>query len=271
MFSRFLKIIFVGLCIGFTHGATSQTIHINGVDLAYSDSKKGTVAVLFESGFGTDQNTWQAVTNLLSPAIRQITYSRAGLGKSSSAVQPRTISQHVDDLDAFLQYLNLDIPIIIVGHSYGGLIASELVRKHPNQVQGLVLIDPATMQQRRHFNTVDKHRVAEDDKMLMQYMPQQLVADYQLLVKQLESAPKSWFPLPSKLPAHILTAIQPSKCAFVFSETPKGKEIWSQLHKSLISDAENHKQAMLDTSSHNIHHEFPALVVSHINQVINKI
>lgn len=54
---------------------------------------------------------------------------------------PWTIEQHVDDLLPLLNSLGSDV--ILLGHSYGGLLAWELARAAPERLSALVLVDPA--------------------------------------------------------------------------------------------------------------------------------
>ncbi len=54
---------------------------------------------------------------------------------------PWTIAQHVADLAPIL--IELGPATVVLGHSYGGLIAWELARAMPDALRGLVLVDPA--------------------------------------------------------------------------------------------------------------------------------
>jgi len=54
---------------------------------------------------------------------------------------PWTTAQHVSDLAPILEELGPDT--VVLGHSYGGLIAWELARAQPAALRGLILVDPA--------------------------------------------------------------------------------------------------------------------------------
>jgi lipase len=60
---------------------------------------------------------------------------------NSPADGPWTMARHVADLTPILQALGPDT--VVLGHSYGGLIAWELGRAMPAALRGLVLVDPA--------------------------------------------------------------------------------------------------------------------------------
>lgn len=60
---------------------------------------------------------------------------------SSPRTGPWTAAQHMTDLAPILRALGPDT--ILLGHSYGGLLAWELARTMPDALRGLVLVDPA--------------------------------------------------------------------------------------------------------------------------------
>jgi pimeloyl-ACP methyl ester carboxylesterase len=73
-----------------------------------------------------------------------VAYDRAGLGASDPdlAAGPPTVDRQVDDLAAVVRAAG-DGPCVVVGHSWGGLLAHLLATRHPELVRGLVLVDPA--------------------------------------------------------------------------------------------------------------------------------
>ena len=54
---------------------------------------------------------------------------------------PWTVAQHIADLAPLLT--SLGPQTVVLGHSYGGLLAWELARAMPDALAGLVLVDPA--------------------------------------------------------------------------------------------------------------------------------
>jgi lipase len=86
-----------------------------------------------------------AKVNLVAPDLR-------GHGRSPK-VGPWTLEQHLDDLAPLVsrfgqpfrlsQPSGLRRPPVLLGHSYGGLLAWEVARATPTSVAALVLVDPA--------------------------------------------------------------------------------------------------------------------------------
>ena len=99
--------------------------------------------VVFESGLGLSRLLWANVAHLLAKAgYRTISYDRSGLGRSPAATQ-RSLEALVADLE---QVVRAYAPqgAIIVGHSYGGIMARLLTARQPQLVKALVLVDPSS-------------------------------------------------------------------------------------------------------------------------------
>jgi pimeloyl-ACP methyl ester carboxylesterase len=58
--------------------------------------------------------------------------------------QPTTAQQDVADLAAWLAAAQLPPPYVLVGHSWGGMVATLFAATYPSRTAGLVLVDPAT-------------------------------------------------------------------------------------------------------------------------------
>lgn len=99
--------------------------------------------VVFESGLGLSRLLWANVTHLLAKAgYRTISYDRSGLGRSPAATE-RSLEALVADLE---QVVRAYAPqgAIVVGHSYGGIMARLLTARQPQLVKALVLVDPSS-------------------------------------------------------------------------------------------------------------------------------
>jgi pimeloyl-ACP methyl ester carboxylesterase len=90
------------------------------------------------SGAGESLLTWAPVFGELVARRRTVAYDRAGLG-GSDPLWPVTGPAEVDDLAALLDAVG---PAVVVGHSWGGLLAQLAAYARPGQVAGLVLVDP---------------------------------------------------------------------------------------------------------------------------------
>lgn len=99
--------------------------------------------VVFESGLGLSRLLWANVAHLLAKAgYRTISYDRSGLGRSPAATE-RSLEALVADLEQVVQTYAPQ-GAIIVGHSYGGIMARLLTARQPQLVKALVLVDPSS-------------------------------------------------------------------------------------------------------------------------------
>lgn len=238
-----------------------------GYRLQAEQRGQGQAAVVFEAGFGQGAQVWNAVIAELGDDCNCIAYGRAGLGQSGTDGTPKTIEAHLHDLAAIIEQLAPGAPVVLVGHSYGGLLATEFARRHPERLRGLVLVDPATMGQRHAYSQSDRERVLADDAALLSMLPPALAADYRLLITQLDSAAATTSPVTSDLPLVLLTATQVADEPFVFEETAVGKAIWKQLHANLFAGF-SHGTHQYFATGHNIHREQPRAVADAIRQVL---
>lgn len=101
--------------------------------------------VVLIHGFGCSSFEWEDII----PSLNEYTvfsYDRV-VGVSGTLDQPRSCEILTSELKHLLLESGLNPPFILVGHSYGGLLAQFFALKFPKDVSGLVLIDPAHEEQ----------------------------------------------------------------------------------------------------------------------------
>jgi len=119
-----------------------RMIDIGGHRLHVQISGESGPSVILESGLAATSLTWALVQPLIAQFAHVMSYDRAGLGWSDDATRPATALNAVQDLEALLDRAGLPAPFLLVGHSFGGLIARIFQQRHPELVAGLVLVDP---------------------------------------------------------------------------------------------------------------------------------
>jgi pimeloyl-ACP methyl ester carboxylesterase len=110
----------------------------------------GRPAVVLEAGVAASSLSWARVQPGIAAFATTCSYDRAGLGWSDPASSPRTFDRILDDLRAVVARagtgpwvaLGSGSPVVLVGHSFGSLVVRGYAARHPEQVAGLVLVDP---------------------------------------------------------------------------------------------------------------------------------
>jgi len=113
-----------------------------GHRVEFVDAGTGRTTVVFESGFQNDWTPWDDVASEVARKTRVFAYSRPGFGDSDRTSTPRDPSHIVEDLRALLASRGIAPPYVLVGHSFGGTYMELLAKAYPDEVAGLVLVDP---------------------------------------------------------------------------------------------------------------------------------
>ncbi|MGI9295321.1 MAG: alpha/beta fold hydrolase [Pseudomonadales bacterium] len=121
-----------------------RMVDISGRSLHVVESAGAGPVVVLEAGGGGFSSFWLKVQPAIRDqlGLRTISYDRAGLGWSDPGPLPYSIHDKADDLDALLTALDVDKPIVLVAHSYGGWVAQAFASRYPQLIGALVLVDP---------------------------------------------------------------------------------------------------------------------------------
>lgn len=114
----------------------------SGSDLFLFEMGAGEPKVVFESGIGATHLNWRHIQESLAPFAATVSYDRAGLGWSSRCRTARTPANVAQELHEMLHRAGLEPPFILVGHSFGGLVMRRFALLYPDEVTGVLLIDP---------------------------------------------------------------------------------------------------------------------------------
>jgi pimeloyl-ACP methyl ester carboxylesterase len=98
--------------------------------------------VVFESGIAATSQNWLRVQESVAEYARTVSYDRGGLGWSSASPSERTPSNIVRELREMLQKAGIPGPYLLVGHSFGGLVVRRYAALYPDEIAGVVLVDP---------------------------------------------------------------------------------------------------------------------------------
>ena len=123
----------------------SQFIKVNNKKIEIHKKGNKGIPIIILTGMGCSFYEWYDVTELLSKSNRVIMFHRPGLGLSEISTEDRNTQAVVNELNDMIHQLELAEPVILVGHSYGGLCAQHFAKVHPEQVAGIVLVDSTSV------------------------------------------------------------------------------------------------------------------------------
>jgi 3-oxoadipate enol-lactonase len=110
----------------------------NGTDLYYELAGAGQ-RLLFISGTGADLRHSPRLTDAPRfSSFELLQYDQRGLGQSAVPAGPYTMADYADDAAGLLDAVGWDA-CLVLGVSFGGMVAQELAIRHPERVRRLVL------------------------------------------------------------------------------------------------------------------------------------
>src|SRR5260370_5759159 len=113
----------------------SRRLHLNC-------SGNGTPIVVVENGGGSFSVDWALVQPAVSQFTRICTYDRADYAWSDPGPVRDLPEQVMVDLELLLRLGDVKPPYVVIGQSIGGLLVRDFQRRFPQQVAGMVLVDP---------------------------------------------------------------------------------------------------------------------------------
>ncbi|NET04065.1 MAG: alpha/beta fold hydrolase [Merismopedia sp. SIO2A8] len=101
------------------------------------------VAFIIHGGPGADHTSYKPTFCALSSKMQLVYFDHRGQGRSARGPKETyTLDNNVEDMEALRQYLGLD-KIVVIGTSYGGMVALSYAVRYPHNVSHLIAIATA--------------------------------------------------------------------------------------------------------------------------------
>jgi pimeloyl-ACP methyl ester carboxylesterase len=129
----------------------SDLYEVDGETAHLNCQGDGSPTVVFLGGMGFTTTTWDRIRADLGPHVRTCAWDYPGTGRSTGTPM-MTTQRAAASLAGTLQAANIPTPVVLVGHSIGGMTAHLYVAEHPDDVAGVVLLDPTVAAFARTFD-----------------------------------------------------------------------------------------------------------------------
>jgi pimeloyl-ACP methyl ester carboxylesterase len=250
--------------------AVDSLLDVGGYQLHFRVYPGSEPAVLLESGGGMDASYW----NDLAPTLARetgaaiITYDRAGYGESDLPNAPYDIRQEVAALWRGLEQLGFTKSLILLGHSYGGMLILVEACEHPDAVRGVVFLDAMNVEfidaiggvqalinhplSQQPFDRADKEKLTQPQLASLRVedgLPG--VVEY---VRSLS--------MPQHIPVRVITAGIP------WWPKPEENQAWRESHEHLAASVKDGKLLVAERSTHLVPDEQPEIIVDTVKELV---
>jgi pimeloyl-ACP methyl ester carboxylesterase len=241
--------------------------------LEYTVSGRGTPVVVIEPGFGGRASGWSSVAARIAQYTTVLTYDRAAYGRSSRATDRRTPDQIAHDLRGVLDAAGVACPVVLVGHSFGGIVVRAYAAAFEDDVAGMVLVDASTEGQDRVLGPVRSRR--------MRF--RQMITPAQLLLSRSSARNgadrhtilREWRTLHRDMAPHLAEGGFGDRPLVVLTQAPLPELTWWQSwHDMHVRQTELSTRAVhvvATTPGHYIHRVQPDLVAHAVQAVVDAV
>jgi pimeloyl-ACP methyl ester carboxylesterase len=213
----------------------------------------GEITVILESGMSDSLEVWGEIPDSVAKYARVFLYDRADIGKSGPSKNERTIPNIVFELRSILKNQNIIPPYILVGHSLGGLITRYFAGNYPDEVKGLLLLDPAP---ESYWNSMSKKDLKKYIKGGNEWYETKFPEKYR----------KEWAQFIPNLKYMKNLKIDKHLPVILVSATAWN---WYKYHEDILVGFENSKHILLE-GEHQIYKNHPDLIVKYIDELTKK-
>ena len=127
--------------------APGRLVTIPGGQMHVREAGDGRPAAVLESGIAASSLNWSLLQPRLASFAATYSYDRAGFGWSTSESRKHSLAKISGDLHELLLASRVPRPYILVAHSFGAYIVTLYAQRFPDELAGVILVDPLTPQE----------------------------------------------------------------------------------------------------------------------------
>lgn len=285
---------------------TSGLVDIGNRSLYLERGGAGEPTVIFECGYRNNGQIWSAdklpqtwepagtPRTMVLPGVADfagvVAYDRPGtfldldnLSRSDPVPQPRTAADMIADLHALLTAAAVPGPYVLVGHSLGGLLMRLYAATYPDEVVGMVQVDPYHEEVWARYREVLTPAQWEEIDALNTAIPPELIEaypDFELLEFDASNAQMREAVQASPLRPMPLAVLAHGRS--FGADTPPGamspgfpwdalEQVTRDLYIELAATVPGGRLIVAEESGHYIQLEQPDLVIQTVREVVEAV
>jgi len=218
--------------------------------------QRGPVVVLDTFG-AASSDVWGTIQWRCARFGRVLSYDHGGTGGSDPGPRPRDARQIAMELHRALRAAGLEPPYLLVGYSFGGPYSRVFADLFPNEVSGLVLVDPS---QEEMFDWLKRHR-PDLNRISAEERAEQ--SEFGCTYRSLDQARQARLPA---IPVTLITAMKP------FGERDRRlRPQWLASHQRWLKQIPDARHIVTYQSDHGIIWEEPDLIVDTIRDMVDRV
>lgn len=254
-------------------GPRGEMVNLGDVKLNVLVDGDGPSGVVLLSDVGDDLRTWDYVVHDVKEFARVVSYSRAGIGYSEENPSPISVRSAAKQLQSVLEASGLGPPYVLVGHGFGAALAQGFASLHPDQVAGIVHVDPMHPELADAFNRLDSQSWStywDGQKTLHQMVPESVRAEFELYEKWIEDGQLDEIRELPDLPVVVISSLRASTSPRWIGEREEGLKAKRQVHARWADASRSGVHLVTDESGHYVQREDPDLVVQAIRHLLDQ-
>lgn len=283
-------------------------VQVEGHRLHYLRTGEGGPTVVFETAFDPAGHLqWMSIQKDLPKTFTTISYDRAGVLWSERGINPKSGEKIADELHALLAQTKAPRPYILVGHSFGGTLTRFFVRKYPQDVAGVILVDSqfpgdqqylspelhelvsrglpngflrfantfglARLMFRNMFPDTERYTYENSIMPALLYKSADAVLEEQERMKSIKREAVGIDSFHS-IPLLVITAADRRRFdSFIEDEGLRAEMLtaWDRMQKDLLNLSTDSRQVLASGSGHYIHQDQPELIENAIETMVEKV
>lgn len=244
-----------------------ELVPIDGGSVRACISGHGVATVVLAAGAGQSSGTWSRILPELEKYARVITFDRPGFGGSQPGVPPRTPTRIARELSKVVDSFGVEDPLVLVGHSMGGVHVLRYATLFPKKVAGVAILDtpPPGFEQER-LSLLSPAEAAQRERLLDSRFAS---APEAVRLERAGARPAGeWEFADFPNEVRLLVVVADSQDFGDLGSESAHRELWLERSRQWLQLSDHSELLVAEGGGHMIHQDRPAVVIEAIRRLL---